>query len=71
MNKLWPLSVLTLLAACSPLKPEPVYINVKPQLAPLSAEILQAMQPDSTDLLKRAAAWYGNSGKLLDSVTGN
>ena len=28
-----------------------------------------AMQPDSTDLLKRADAWLQNSQQLLDSVT--
>lgn len=44
---------------------------VKPKLEPLPAEVLQAMQPNSTELSKRAEDWYSSSGKLLDSVTDN
>lgn len=59
------------LAGCSSLNSEPRYINVKPKAEPLSAEVLQAMQPDSTQVLKKADQWYENSGQLLDSVTTN
>ena len=39
------------------------------KLAPWILATLQAMQPDSTDLLKRADEWLQNSQQLLDSVT--
>lgn len=42
--------------------------NVLPKVEPLSEEVSQAMQADSTPLLKRADSWYENSGRLLDSV---
>lgn len=63
------LLVVSTIAGCSSLKPEPRYINVKPKADPIPAEILQAIQPNSTDLLKKAEVWYENSGKLLDCVT--
>ena len=69
MRWLWLTSVLSLSAGCAAATPEQRYINVRPQLAPLSAEISDAMQPDSTDLWKRAEAWLQTSGALLDSVT--
>ena len=64
------LAVITT-AGCNSLKDEHRYINVKPKPEPLSAEILQAMQPDSTTVLKKADVWLKNSGQLLDSVTTN
>lgn len=64
-------SVLLTSSACCKARTELRYTNVKPKLEPLPVEILQAMQPDSTELLKRAEDWYENSGKLLDSVTSN
>jgi len=63
------LCVLSTISGCGALKSEPTYINVKPKLAPLSAEILQLMQPDSTEVSKKAEDWYKSSGSLLDSVT--
>lgn len=67
------LSLIALLASsltgCGSLKGEPTYINVKPKAEPLSETVLHAMQPNSTDLLKRADDWLLNSGQLLDSVT--
>lgn len=68
---LWPLCVLSLLTGCASQPCVPTYIAVKPKVTPLSAELSQAMQPNSTDLLKRAEDWYESSGKLLDSVTAN
>lgn len=69
------LSCLVLLLStqigCSNLKGEPEYINVKPKVQPLTENVLQAMQPNSTELLKRADDWLLNSGLLLDSVTNN
>lgn len=64
-------SVLFMSSACCKARSELRYTNVKPKLEPLPAEILQAMQPDSTELLKKAEDWYESSGKLLDSVTNN
>ena len=61
-------SVSTMLG-CSSLKPEARYINVKPKADPIPAEILQAIRPNSTEVLKKAETWYENSGKLLDCVT--
>ena len=58
-------------SACCKARIEPRYINVMPKLEPLPAETLQAMQPDSTELLKKAEDWYESSGELLDSVTDN
>ena len=63
--------VLTTLIGCSNLQKEPRYINVSPKPEPLSAEVLQAMQPDSTKVLSKADNWLKNSGQLLDSVTDN
>ena len=63
--------MLSTLTACGSLKGEQRYTNVKPKAEPLSAEVLQAMQPDSTPLLKKADNWLKNSGQLLDSVTDN
>lgn len=60
---------VSLLSGCAASKPEPVYTNVQPRAEKLSESVLQAMQPNSTDLLKKAETWYDNSGKLLDSVT--
>ena len=56
---------------CASLKPEPTYIVVKPKAEPLSETTLRAMQPDSTDSLKRASMWSENSRHLLNNVTGN
>ena len=61
--------VLITIAGCASLKPEPTYIVVKPKVAPLSKTVLQAMQPNSTELLQKADSWLQNSGQLLDSVT--
>jgi uncharacterized lipoprotein YajG len=60
---------VSMMAGCSSLTNEPVITNVSPKVEPLSKPILQAMQPDSTDLLKRADEWLQNSQQLLDSVT--
>lgn len=59
------------LSGCGTATPERAYINVKPKVEPLSETVLQAMQPNSIDLLKRADDWLLNSGLLLDSVTNN
>lgn len=59
---------LSMLSGCSSQTPEREFINVKPEVQPLNKSVLQGMQPNSTDLLKRAEDWYENSGKLLDSV---
>lgn len=69
------LSLIALLASgltgCATANPEVRYTNVKPKVPPLSENVLDAMQPNSTDLLKRADDWLLNSGLLLDSVTNN
>ena len=61
--------LLSMSVGCATVPKEPRYINVKPQVAPLSASVSQAIQPNSTSLLKRAELWLKNSGELLDSVT--
>ncbi|QDH83973.1 hypothetical protein Axy10_067 [Achromobacter phage vB_AxyP_19-32_Axy10] len=75
LKHLTALSLLALLAStltgCSVANPERAYINVKPKADPLSAEVLQAMQPNSTEVLKKADSWLENSAQLLDSVTNN
>lgn len=69
MQMLLLLLSVTLLSACGPVKTGQQSTNVRPKVEPLSEEILQTMQADSTPLLKKADRWYENSGKLLDSVT--
>ena len=69
MPKLLLLLSLITLSACATSNNGQRYTNVKPKVEPLSEEILQTMQADSTPLLKKADLWYENSGKLLDSVT--
>ncbi len=64
-------SVLSMIVGCSSVPTEQRYTNVRPKAEPLSVEVLQAMQPDSTRLLKKADLWFENSGTLLDSVTDN
>lgn len=68
MQQLWLLCLLITLAGCCNQQPVKEYISVKPKAAPLSETTLQAMQPNSTEVLNRAGLWYENSGKLLDSV---
>ena len=63
--------MLSMLVGCSSLNKEPIVINVKPRVEPLSKPILQAMQPNSTELLKKADNWLLNSQQLLDSVMTN
>ena len=70
-QKLLLLCMLSTLAACASQKPAREFIESKPKVEPLSASVLQAMQPNSTEVLKRADQWYKNSGLLLDSVTNN
>lgn len=65
------LSVLSMSSGCRRVSAEPRCIDPKPKLEPLQPEILQLMQPDSTQLSKRAEDWYENSGQLLDSVKTN
>ena len=69
--KTWLICVLSMSSGCAAVAIEPTTTNVKPKVLPLSETTLQAMQPDSTKLLKKADTWYENSGKLLDSVTNN
>lgn len=72
MNKLsllFPVLVLTLLTGCSSQKAEREFISDRPKALPVNKHVLQGMQPNSTELLKKAELWYENSGKLLDSVT--
>ncbi|MNE91840.1 hypothetical protein D3C80_1895030 [compost metagenome] len=57
-----------MLSGCNSQLPDPTYINVKPEVQPLNKNVLHGMQPNSTELLKRAEDWYESSGKLLDSV---
>ncbi|QYW01844.1 o-spanin [Stenotrophomonas phage Paxi] len=68
MSKLLPCALITL-AGCNSVPNGRPYTNVKPKLEPLSVEVSQAMQANSTPLLKKADLWYENSGLLLDSVT--
>ena len=63
------LSALLTSSGCCKAHVEVRYIETKLHPAPLPPEILQAMQPNSTELLKRAENWSESSGKLLDSVT--
>ncbi|MNL22299.1 hypothetical protein D3C87_1436400 [compost metagenome] len=60
---------LTTMVGCSSQPPVREFISVKPEAQPLNKSVLQSMQPNSTDLLKRAGLWYENSGQLLNSVT--
>lgn len=71
MKWLLPIFVLAMSSACCKAHVEVRYISVKPKLEPLPPETSQAMQPDSTELLKRAESWSENSEQLLDSVTSN
>jgi len=66
---IWALSVLLTSSACCKAHVEVRYIETRPKPAPLPAEISQAMQPNSTELLKKAEDWSKSSGQLLDSVT--
>ncbi|UZV39856.1 o-spanin [Xanthomonas virus PB119] len=66
--KLLPCSLI-LIAGCSSAPNARSYTNVSPKAEPLSAEILQAMQADSTPLLKKGEHWNKSTGQLLDSVT--
>lgn len=68
LQKIGVLLSLSLLTACGSLKPEPVFINVKPKPAPFNASLSQSMQDDLIEALKKAEQWYKNSGQLLDSV---
>ena len=68
-SRFLPALLLMLLSGCAAPKIEQRYTNVRPKVEPLSAEILQAMQPNSTELLNRGEAWNASTGKLLDSVT--
>ena len=68
MQMLLLLCISIMLSACATSNSGQRYTNVKPKVEPLSEEILQTMQADSTPLLKKADLWYENSGKLLDSV---
>lgn len=61
-------SLLTV-SACCKAHVEQKYIEIRPKPAPLPAEVLRAMQPNSTELLKKAEDWSTSSGKLLDSAT--
>ena len=60
---------LITLTGCSSPPPVREFISVKPEVQPLNKSVLQGMQPNSTDLLKRAELWYENSGQLLNNVT--
>ncbi|QXV75783.1 o-spanin [Escherichia phage AlfredRasser] len=71
MKSLLILLLTSTIVGCSSQKNEPRVINVKPQPEPLNASILQAMQPDSTQVLKKADVWLKNSRQLLDSVITN
>ena len=70
---IWPLLISALLfsVGCCSAKTAQRYTVARPKLEPLPAATLQAMQPDSTELLKKAEDWYESSGQLLDSVTSN
>lgn len=63
------LNALLMSSACCKAHVEVKYIEIKPKVRRLPAEISQAMQPNSTELLKRAEDWSKSSQKLLDSVT--
>lgn len=60
---------LITLTGCGSQKVEREFISVKPEVPSLNKNVLHGMQPNSTELLKKAEHWYVNSGKLLDSVT--
>lgn len=70
-KRLLPLLLLTTIVGCSSMKPEREFIESSRKAAPLSESVLQAMQPNSIEVLKKADQWYESSGKLLDSVTIN
>lgn len=71
MKKLLPLLLLSVLSACASQTKELQLTPLKPRPDPISAEVLRAMQPNSTDLLKRAEDWLASSKKLLDGETTN
>ena len=60
---------VSMMVGCSSLTNEPVITNVSPKVEPLSKPILHAMQPNSTEVLKKAEGWLQSSQQLLDSVT--
>ena len=65
----WLLLLISMLPACGTQKIVQRPIVVCPNPGPLSPQLLQLTQPNSTELLKKADDWLLNSGKLLDSVT--
>lgn len=71
MKKLLLLSLLSTLSACNSPPKELRLTPHSPKPDPISAEVLQAMQPDSTSLLKKAEDWLASSKKLLDGETTN
>lgn len=71
MKKLLLLSMLSVLSACASQPKGRVATNVLPKPAPLSAEVSRAMQPNSTDLLKKVEAWLASSRQLLDNANSN
>ena len=71
MKKLVLLCVLSTLSACASQPKGGPPTNVSPKADPLSEPVLRAMQPNSTDLLKRVEAWLESSKQLLDSVKPN
>lgn len=61
--------LLSMLLGCGTTKKELTYTNEKLKAQKLSEEVLQAMQPNSTEVLKRADEWLKTSEQLLNSVT--
>lgn len=66
-----PLLMLSMLSACQTAKNGQGFTNVCPSPEPLSPQILQAMQPNSTVLLKKGDDWLKSTEQLLNSVTVN
>ena len=71
MKSLLPIMLLSMLLGCGTTKKEPSYTNEKLKAQKLSEEVLQAMQPNSTEVLKRADEWLRTSEQLLNSATQN
>ena len=63
------LSTASMLFGCGTVNSGQHITEPKPHPDPLSAEILQAMQPNSTNLLNRADVWLKSSDQQLNSET--
>ena len=57
--------LVPIITSCSLIKRDSVYTNVVPQQEQLNANLLEAMQPNSTEVLLKADKWLKSSEELL------